>query len=59
MRPITILPFMRSSINTMFRIAELYYYCVKVLGGSINRNVMRRRAHCHCLPKPDTVLADE
>jgi hypothetical protein len=48
----------KSSTNTMFRIADLCYPCVNVLGGSINRIAMRR-AHCHCRPKADTVLADE
>lgn len=42
----------------MFRIAELCYCCVNILGGSIDRIAMRR-AHCHCRPKPETALADE
>jgi hypothetical protein len=42
----------------MFRIAELCYYYINVLGGSINQITMRR-AHYHCRPKPDTVLADK
>lgn len=42
----------------MFCIVELCYSCVNVLGVLINQIAMRR-AHCHCCPKPDTILADK